>query len=435
MGVVEQIRLAASDMTARSQLARWAGKTFGGKRDVAEALGYKQDLQVADYRLRYERGDVAGNIIEAKPASTWRGIGEVIEVEEPDQVTQFETDWNELNDRFDLWSIFYSADVLAGLGRYSVIVIGAPGKLETPLTRLRSKDVAYFTPYAEDDAVISESDLETDTQNPRFSMPNFYSLTQVKTAGQAVKAHYSRIIHIRAEGVPDGVLYGPPRLRRVWNRLDDLEKVVGGGSEAFWVRANQGYMFNLDKEAKLKPEEKKKMAEQVADFEHGQSRMLKLQGVEAKVLGSDVADFGPSAASIITLISAATGIPQRLLLGTERGELASTQDRENWSDRISDRRTQYAHPLVVKPFTQRLIDLKTVATPVKFSTRWPEQKDMTETEKADLTVKLTKANQQQGEDVVTTDEIRDSVWGKAALTDVQKARKPPAAPPTVQAVP
>jgi len=432
MGVVEQFRSAASELVARSALARWAGKTFGDKRDMYEALGYKRDLTVQDYRSRYERGGVAGTVVEAKPEATWREGGEVIEVDESDETTQFETAWEALNERLDIWSVFFKTDVLAGLGRYSIILLGAPGTFDTPLKRLKPDDLAYLWAFAEDDAQIDDLDLERDSSSPRFSMPNFYTLPQIKTlTGTVTKAHWSRIVHVRAEGVPDGVLYGPPRMRRVWNYFDDLDKVVGGGSEAFWVRANQGYVFNLDKEARLKPEEKTKMSDQVTEFEHGMRRALKLQGVEVKTLGSDVADFGPAAEKIIMLISGSTGIPQRLFVGSERGELSSTQDRENWSDRIDSRRTQYAHPFIVKPFVQRLVELKTLPAPTTFKTRWPNQITMTETEKADLTVKLTKANQQQGEDVVTTDEMRDTIWGKQPLSGDQKQRKPPAPTPDV----
>lgn len=429
MAVIADFRAATSELLNRGLFARALGKTFGGDRDVWCALGYKPYLTAEDYRLRYERGGVASRIVEAKPESTWRGTGEAIEVEDSAVITAFETIWMDLNTRLDFWSTFYHADVLSGLGRYSVILLGAPGNVEDPITNLRPQDLVYLRAFAEDEAKIDETSLESDTANPRFAMPKYYTIPQMNTKkGVAQKVHWTRCVHIRAEGVPDGVLYGPPRLKKPWNYLDDLDKVVGGGSESFWVRAHQGYVFNLDKDADLKPEKKTEMREQLDEFINGMRRVLRLQGVEAKTLGSDVADFSPAAASILSLISATTGIPQRLLLGSERGEQASTQDRENWSDRITDRRSQYAHPFIVKPFTKHLIDLRTIPEPKQFTTRWPDQMSLTETEKAALTVSLTKANQQQGEDVITSDEIRDRIWGMDKLDRTNRRQLPPSPP-------
>lgn len=430
MALIADFRAAASDLVQRSQLARWAGKTFGGNRDIDEALGYKRNLTIQDFRNRYERGGISARVIEAKPESTWRGTGEVIEVEEPDTITQFEQAFMDLNKRLDIWSSFYHADVMAGIGRYAGILLIAPGKLEDPIPDpLKPDDLYNLMTFAEDELKIHEQDLERNTETPRFAMPNFYELTRLQPRnGLIQKVHWSRIVHIRAEGVPDGVLFGPPRLLKPWNYFDDLAKVVGGGAEAFWVRAHQGYVFNLDKDADLKDDKKNEMRDQLDEFINGMRRVLRLQGVEAKTLGSDVADFSGPASSILDLISSTTGIPKRILMGSERGELASTQDRENWSDRIDDRRTQYAHPMVVKPFVQRLIDIKALPTPKEFSTRWPDQMSLTETEKADLTVKLTKANQQQGEDIITTDEIRDRIYGMTPVKTDQRRQVPPAPP-------
>jgi hypothetical protein len=433
-GTFATIRSAASELVNRSRFARWAGKTFGGDRDVYTSLGYKERLEIQDYRLQYERGGIAATIIEAKPHATWRGFGDVIETDDPEKVTTFEAAWVELNQRLNVWPTFMHADVLAGLGRYSVIFLGAPGELTQPLTSLRSQDLVQLHTFAEDDAVIHNEDLEWNTASARFAMANFYRIKRLSKDGRNdLKVHWSRCIHVRSEGVPDGILFGPPRLRAVWNYLDDLVKVVGGGAESFWVRANQGYVFNLDPTATVTEPQKKEMGDQLDEFVHGMRRMLRLKGVEAKTLGSDVADFSQPVTSIVSLISSVTGIPQRILLGSERGQMASEQDRENWADRIDDRRDQYAHPFIVKPFINHLVALGTLVKPAEFKTAWPDQESLTEGEKADLIVKMTKANQQQGEDIIESDEIRDMIYGLKPLVRDPAARRPaPVVDPNVQ---
>ena len=65
----------------------------------------------------------------------------------------------------------------------------------------------------------------------------------------------------------------------------------------------------------------------------------------------------PSGATDVYLkmISAGTGIPLRILTGSERGELASSQDEANWASVIEARRTRYAEPLILRPLVNRLL--------------------------------------------------------------------------------
>ena len=53
------------------------------------------------------------------------------------------------------------------------------------------------------------------------------------------------------------------------------------------------------------------------------------------------------------MISAVTGIPKRILTGSERGELASTQDKSEYLSFVSGRRGEYAEPNIVRPFVDR----------------------------------------------------------------------------------
>jgi hypothetical protein len=161
-----------------------------------------------------------------------------------------------------------------------------------------------------------------------------------------------------------------------------------------------------------------------------------LKGVDVKTLGSDVADFSGPVKAIIELISAATGIPQRILMGSERGELASSQDATNWNDRIRDRRTLWAQPYVVRPFVNRLISVNALPKPKnnKFITRWPEGQSLDINQRMELVVKGTRSNAQQGEIIITGDEMRDWFLGKGPLNGerrpVTSRTVPPEPPPT-----
>jgi len=418
---VAKIR-AMSALVSRFQLAQSAGLTFENKRDMYSALGYKKVLTQADFRDRFNRGGIAGRVVDAMPKATWRGGGELIEDENPDVITDFELAFFVMAKRLKLWSYFQRADILAGLGRYAILMLGAPGKWDSPLpAATKPEDLAYLAPYTEDDAPVTEFD--EDTKSPRCGMPTKYTLkaksqqrsNRGKTTGplssQDRIIHWTRVIHI-ADGCLDDHVYGEPRMERCWNLLDDLEKVTGGGAEAFWMRAHQGTQFDLDKDMELDPEDEEAFEDEIDEYKHGLSRIIKTRGITASTLGSDVANFGPPADSITTQIAGATGVPKRILMGSERGDLASTQDRSNWHERVNDRRTELAGPWFVAQMADRLIEFKYLPTPAQYEVRWPQIQNLDELERASVATKWASLNNYYkgllpSEVVVTRNEVRD----------------------------
>lgn len=413
-------RAAAQALTSRSRfLDNIAGMTFRGRRDLYKALGFDRTITPQMYRSRYRRNGVAARIVEAKPKATWRGGAEVVENDQPKQ-TPFELAWEALEKRLTIWSMFLRADVLAGLGRYSILLLGTPGEMETPLETLAADDLVYLTPFSEEDAQIEQFD--TNITSRRFGLPQFYAIRRLSPSGPSSwtntpetvgrRVHYTRVIHV-ADGLLDDHVYGLPRLERVWNDLDNLEKITGGGAEAFWKRADQGLVLNLDPTIQIKQDaagkfpELEALKEQVDEYEHDLRRVLTTRGVKVDVLGSAVAEFSQSVASVMSLISAASEIPQRILMGSEQAKLASTQDADNWDERILDRRSEFAAPQIVLPFVHRLIALGALPAPVDhLEVKWPEIKNLNENQKADIAGKWAALNTSAGERVVTGDEIR-----------------------------
>lgn len=413
------VRALASTLGSRAKLAEAMGQTFGGKRNLNTVLGYKTTLTIDDYRLRARRNGVANRILKAFPQSTWRGGGELIEDDTKPEMTPFEKEWDALATRLKLWRVFYRADWMSGLGRYSTILLGAGGNLSAELPKGSGPDdLLYIRPYAEDRLpVLGFVEKEGD---PRFGLPEMYRLkkSQLQKFGQDKDVHWSRVIHI-CEDLEEDV-YGEPRLECVWNFLDDLDKVSGGGAEAFWMKANAGTQFDVDPEIEMSPEKEEELDEEVEQYIHQISRALRTRGVTATPLTTQVADFGQPISAILGLMSASTGIPQRILSGSERGELASTQDRDNWFDQVADRREQVAFPNVIQPFTDRLITYSYMQEPKEYKARWSQMKSMDEVQRADLGIKVATVNKYMGEDVILAEEVRDRVFGFPPLTDKQK---------------
>jgi hypothetical protein len=404
----------------RSQLARALGlSTFDGQRNMSEALGYPVTLDASKYVARYERGGLAKRIVEALPYSTWRGGGEVIEDEDPDTETEFEKQFAELNKRLKLWPTFQKADVLAGLGEYAGILLFAPGELSDPLVRCNPDDLVHVQPVAQINLTFGE--LESDNKSPRFNLPNYFNLTL--RAGQGGKnftgkVHYTRIIPV-VDGSLDNPLIGTPRLRAVWNYLEDLDKVVGGGAEAYWKRADRGLHIKLDPEIEPDPEQITELQASISEYTHQLKRVITTRGVDVESLGSDVSNFNTSADAITALISATIGIPQRILMGSERGELASSSDQSNYDDRVQDRRESFAGPDVVRPFIDRMMELGVLPQTEEYEVRWPEVDDLNDDQKMKLALDAAKVNQAAGETVIEANEIRDRILGFPPLEHLE----------------
>jgi len=76
------------------------------------------------------------------------------------------------------------------------------------------------------------------------------------------------------------------------------------------------------------------------------------------------------------------GIPIRIFKGSERGELASSQDDAAWNDRLRLRQMYYITPRIVIPFIDRLIMLGVLSEPVGYSVTWDDLESTTKADKA-----------------------------------------------------
>jgi hypothetical protein len=218
----------------------------------------------------------------------------------------------------------------------------------------------------------------------------------------------------------DDDVFGTPRLEPVNNYLDDLMKVVGGGSEAAWKRADPGLNLKLDKDVKFDSDEAEALQSEVEDYIHGLTRVIRTRGVDMNMLEGTVSNFSPNALSLIGLMSATTKIPQRIMLGSERGQLASDQDKHNWNERVSERQKAYATP-ITRELVDRLGNRGVWTVPNFYTVIWPEATP-DENANAEMVSTLAKANQSQfqseGVIIVSSNEMRENILGLDPLEDV-----------------
>jgi hypothetical protein len=107
--------------------------------------------------------------------------------------------------------------------------------------------------------------------------------------------------------------------------------------------------------------------------------------VELKALQQQVSDPAPHVDVIIQMISAEKGIPKRILTGTERGELASTQDSNEWKDYTQARREDHAEPNILRPTVDRFIELGILPKPEDdYDVKWSDLYSMSEKARVEI---------------------------------------------------
>jgi len=349
-----------SELIGRADLASKLGVAYGTERDLYEALGYPTSLTYEDFLIRYERQDIAKAIIDRPVKATWRGLIRLVETPGKDD-TPLEKSWKELNNRLKLKNKFARLDKLCGIGQYGVLLLGLDDAknqagFAQPVKKGGKRKLLYLKPFGEDKAKIDR--YVSDTNDPRYGLPKFYKITIKDANGDRssdVIVHYTRVIHVIGDSLESEVK-GDPRLLAVFNRLMDLEKVVGGDAEMFWRGARPGYQGMVDPDYQLTDTMKQDLQDQIDEFEHNLRRILVNEGVDLKALDQQLSDPINHVDIQLQMISAVTGIPKRILTGSERGELASTQDKEEWLAFVTSRRDEHAEPNIIDPFIERCME-------------------------------------------------------------------------------
>ena len=282
---------------------------------------------------------------------------------------------------------------MAGIGRYSILFLGFDGEgTEAELAQEPNQNsiLKYIRPYSEASATIKA--YVTDRASERFGLPELYNITasSLELSKISSTVHWSRVIHI-VEDPFESDVEGVPKLESVFNYLIAMLEVVGGSAEAFWRLAFPGYGFLQEAGSTIGDEAAFKT--KIDDFIHKLQRYIALEGF------TDIKQFSPNTADpkgqvdvLMELISSGTGLPKRILTGSEVGSLASSEDRKNWADRVLERRQDHAD-VILRDLISRLIKYGALPSPIagedEYTITWPEVYSLTELEQADLAYKRT----------------------------------------------
>lgn len=439
----EQIAdLVFNAMSARTELLR---RFSEGRRDVDLECDYPQgQVSAQTYQLLFDREPIPARVVECLPKESWQVTPFVYESDDPEEVTPFEQAWDDLGKKLrgvrswhreergsPVWEVLQRADVLSRIGTFGVLLLGLSdigppergGKTlsqpvdgvdvlmpasadalpegEAPVQR-RPLSLLFLRAFPQ--SLVEVSQFETNYSSPRYMKPKMYRITMMdaqhfpSAAGVQTTTHdvhWTRVIHLsdchHQAGPSED--FNPPVMQSVLNRLLDLKKVYGASSEGYWQNSFAGLSFEthpqLGGEVNVNLPKLRDMAE---NYRQGLQRELFLIGMSAKTLAPMVVDPSNHIERLIEAICIKLGCPVRIFKGSERGELASTQDDDAWNDRLVERQYNYITPRIIVPFIDRLIACGVLPEPAEgYRVEWPDLTSRSEGERAATANTLTQA--------------------------------------------
>lgn len=430
-GHIDNAELLEHLVNNTERMTRLMSQMYGDRRrNIESECGYVSTGSISawDYQKLWDRDPVAGRVVNVFPMESWQQPPQLIEDEDVDNITEFEAAWTEVGKNIttegldgwyrddqvnSLWSYLERADIYSGIGSYGAMLLGVDDNKDmrepANLNKKAGTKLNFIRVLSECEARISRFNTEEDSV--RYGKPEMYSvLTGLPTLGtngeyvgattgvtqtQTKEVHWSRIVHV-VDNPYGSEVGGIPRMQQPFNRLYDLHKMYGGSTEMYWQGAFPGISFEthpqLGGDVNLTPETQTAMRAQLVNYTQGLQRYLTMAGMTAKTLSPTVVDPSANIDKLIEAICILTGIPKRIFMGSERGELASTTDLKSWYGRCRHRQTSYITPFLIARFIDRLILLGVLPIPSKgYGISWPDLAAASDLEKAQIAVQRTTA--------------------------------------------
>lgn len=397
------------------------------KRDLYADCGYAEtsELTAAKYLDLYERFPIATRVIDLPVDEAWRKQPILFETEDDLSPTPFEEAWHGLDHTLGyaggeghknwfvddtgsvIWEFLKRVDRLSRIGHYGVLMMEfddvdgetitwkdpAPGfELDSEYEKspihnehddLPEQEVTLLGLRCFDETTATIT--EWYEEGPLAGRPRMYNLklkdsenvgSDATTTGYRetdIDVHWTRVIHV-ADGLMSSEFMGTPGLRPVANEIQDLRKIFGASGEGYWRMAFPWLSFeshpNVGAKSVIKADE---LREEVERAKNTLERYMATVGGTWKTIAGEVSDPTPHVDQRLEAICIYLGCPTRVFRGSERGELASSEDKDAWNERMIMRQQTHITPRIIVPFINRLITVGVLPIPEEgFQISWPD---------------------------------------------------------------
>ncbi|MFN4062352.1 MAG: anti-CBASS protein Acb1 family protein [Paracoccus hibiscisoli] len=396
------------------------------KHQHAKDFGWPETVRFEDAFRMYHRNSIARAGVNKTVLKTWQDFPALWETEKAGN-TKAEQEILEHFRKIGLWHVLAEADRRAIVGGYAGAILRfADSKaFDQPVGIVPGglAGLVEAVPVWRNQLKVAE--WHTDQGHENYGKPKSFTFNEAAidgTPGRAFTIHPDRVLIWSA----DGSVAARSDLEPGYNDLLDMEKVKGAGGEGFWKNAKSSPVIEVDKEAKIEAmaqamgvptdELADAMNDQVEEWQRGFDKLLMLQGMKATTL--NVSLPSPEHFHAIPLLSfaASLGIPAKVLIGSQTGERASTEDSDEWDRTCHARRESIAKPRI-KALADRLVRFRVLPNKDWF-VGWSDLTEASPGERIDRAGKMATINQTQRDDPVFTGaEIREQAGFTGTVPD------------------
>jgi len=427
---------------------------FGGdaKHDrLYSDFGWPENIAFANYYQMYQRNGLAYAAIIRPIETCWQEYPELLEKEDTHDKTTLEKQIAEHFDNINFWSVLAKADEYSRIGEYAGVIFrfadNKPLNQPVDSKSIGLEGLVEVIPAMQGQLKPSERYSDpTDTANY-----GKVKMWQYNEAGITDDAENTRMENATIH--PDRVhvwsmnssIFGKPVLEACFNDLLTLQKISGAGGEGFWKNAKANPIIQFGKDASMQkiaqalgavngsgqPDPSliaDKLDEVIGDWQTGLDNTFALQDGEAKFNSIRMDDPEPHRMGALQSLAASISCPLKILIGSQSGERASTEDAKEWAKTCNSRNTKMVKPNI-RRILRRLVGFG-VLPAREWYLLWADLTESSTTEKLDAAAKMAEINAKNrgaGEPVTfTANEIRETAgWEEMQEEDIP--RRDPAA--------
>jgi len=354
--VITENLISELESLTPSYLSSFLGMQFKNHRDFYTVFGWERRVYSALLTSLYENHGIAKAVNNTPVNTTWRTYPTISSTS-----TSFNTELATLNNRLKLYKVMRDVDRVSGIGSYGVIVLQVAGqKLDSPLKTFKIENLRKLSVYKESDVQIFFDTIKNDDTEYNYKINHY----KIGTS----EIHPSRIIHV-AENSLDGI-YGESRIAVIYNQLNDLWKVSGSSAEQFYISASLLLNAKAMDGFKIKKSDGEDLQDSLYELVNKMKGFLVTSGFDIQNIAPPIVSPKDSWEVLEKFISATSGIPRRILFGSEMGQLASSQDQTTYYERIESRQVNYVTDEIIKKLIDKIQAFATDFSKAPYTITW-----------------------------------------------------------------
>lgn len=448
LAVLSRMPVRVANYAQRTIQTMFGGMFAGQKHDHYADFGWPADVNFDMVYGMYTRNSIARAAVDKTIRKSWQDPPWLLETprdgsEGPlKKETRLEKAIRQHFSKIRFWTKVMEADRRSLVGRYAAIILRVKDGKQTdqPLTTVSGGLDALVDIIPVWEGQLRVKEYNTDQMSIDYGEPLMYEYDESRVAepgsamdgnarNRKLTVHPSRII-IWSN---DGSLDNDSSLRPGFNDLLTLEKITGAGGEGFWRNSKQSPILEMDKEADVakmaramgvEPKDVfDAMTDQVKSWQRDFDELLMIQGMTAKLPKVELPDPQFYFSNTLQSFAASYDIPLKVLIGTQTGERASSEDASQWNQTNNFRRKNYVIPNILR-LVSRLEECGIIKVNPEWFVDWTDLTESTMFEKIERAGKMAKVNKDAGDVVFMPREMRATVgYEPADEAEIAKLRE------------